>query len=170
MTDAPLRIALVGAGYIADAHAEALHGRTDVTVTAVVDPARARAEALARRWRIPNVLDDQAGLGRDVGVDVAHVLTPPPLHRAAAEPLLRRGIHVFLEKPMAATEADCAALETAADQGGARLRVNHNFVHHPAFARLRKDLARGAIGPARHVDLAYVVPLRQLAARQFGHW
>ena len=103
-------------------------------------------------------------------MDVAHVLTPPALHRATAEPLLRRGIHVLLEKPMAATEADCAALEEAAESGGARLRINHNFVHHPAFARLRRDLARGAIGRLRHVDLAYIVPLRQLAAGQLGHW
>jgi predicted dehydrogenase/nucleoside-diphosphate-sugar epimerase len=165
-----LRIALVGAGCIADVHAAALRCFRDATVTAVVDPSRTRAEALARRWQIPNVLEDQAELGRRIEADVAHVLTPPALHRAVAEPLLRRGVHVLLEKPMAASEADCAALEEAAEQGGARLRVNHNFVHHPAFARLRRDLASGAIGPPRHIDLVYIVPLRQLAARQFGHW
>lgn len=167
-----MRVALLGAGYIADTHAEVLHGLPGTAIVAVVDPARARAEALARRWRVPSVLEDPAALGGGggVAVDVAHVLTPPALHRAAAEPLLRRGIHVLIEKPMAVDEAECEALEEAAERGGARLRVNHNSVHHPAFARLRRDLARGAVGRPRHVELVYIVQLRQLAAGQLGHW
>src|SRR3954454_19452649 len=100
MSRSQLRVALVGAGNIAGTHAEALRCTPSVTLAAVIDPARARAETLAGRWHIPAAFDDPAALGREVEVDVAHVLTPPPLHRATAEPLLRRGIHVLLEKPM----------------------------------------------------------------------
>lgn len=170
MTTRPLRVALIGAGSIADVHAEVLRNLPGAVITAVVDPVRKRAEALARRWQIPVVLDDPAELGRSIEVDAAHILTPPPLHRAASEPLLLRGIHVLIEKPMATSEADCEALEDAADRGGARLRINHNFVHHPAFARLRRDLALGTVGRARYVDITYIVQLRQLAGGQLGHW
>ena len=44
------RIALVGAGYIADVHAEAIAALDGLTVSAVVDPAQGRAQALAKKW------------------------------------------------------------------------------------------------------------------------
>jgi nucleoside-diphosphate-sugar epimerase/predicted dehydrogenase len=50
------------------------------------------------------------------------------------------------------------------------LGVNQNFVFHPAFASLRRAIAAGTYGRARFVDCIYNMPLRQLAARQFGHW
>ena len=168
--DAYARVALVGAGFIADAHAEALTKRSSTSLAAIVDPTSERADALATKWHVPERRADPAALGTDVAVDAAHVLVPPPLHRDVAEPLLARGIDVFLEKPMAETAADCAALEDAARRGGARLGVNLNFVHHPAFARLRARAAAGAVGPLHHVGLDYLVPLRQLAAGQLGHW
>ena len=107
-----LRVGLVGAGFIADIHAEVLRRQPGVSVTAVADPAAARANALADKWGIPDRLTDAADL---IGkVDVAHVLVPPNLHRRVAEPLLQAGLHVLLEKPMAETPADCAALQQAA--------------------------------------------------------
>jgi predicted dehydrogenase/nucleoside-diphosphate-sugar epimerase len=169
-TEAPARVALVGAGFIADVHAEVLTKRSSTSLAVIVDPSIERADALAARWNVPARRADPQALGTELAVDAAHVLVPPPLHRRVAEPLLARGIDVFLEKPMAETAADCAALEDAARQGGARLGVNLNFVHHPAFARLRTRAAAGAVGPPRHVALDYLVPLRQLAAGQLGHW
>lgn len=165
-----MRVALIGAGYIAELHAEALRTLPGTTIVAVADPVTARAEALARRWGITRVLADPGGLGDEVGVDAAHVLAPPALHAVLAEPLLRRGIHVLIEKPMAVSEAECTVLEEAAEQGGARLAVNHNSVHHPAFARLRRDLTTGVVGRTRHVELTYIVQLRQLATGQLSHW
>ena len=142
----------------------------ETQVTAVVDPAFDRAAALARRCRDARALSNPSGLGADVPVDVAHVLTPPATHRAVAEPLLRRGIHVLLEKPMAVSEQDCQALDGAAQTGRAVVAVNHNFIWHPAFARLLADTRRGVVGAVRHVDVQFMPRLRQLATGQLGHW
>ena len=48
--------------------------------------------------------------------------------------------------------------------------MNQNFVHHPAFARVRAMIDAGRLGRPRFVGCTYNVPLRQLGARQFGHW
>ena len=48
--------------------------------------------------------------------------------------------------------------------------VNQNFLHHPAFVRLRDLVAARSLGKPNFVGCIYNVPLRQLAARQFGHW
>ncbi|WP_207479350.1 NAD-dependent epimerase/dehydratase family protein [Arenibaculum pallidiluteum] len=163
-------VALVGAGYIADVHAEALKALPSVRLAAVVDPARGRAEALARRWGIPAVYGSIEELIAAGTCTVAHVLTPPPHHRAPAEALLRAGLDVLVEKPMAETGADCAALQEAARSAGRAVSVNQNFVHHPAHRALKEAVDRGELGPLRHVCVLYNMPLAQLSARQFGHW
>lgn len=165
------RIALIGAGYIADVHAEAITALDGLTVSAVVDPAPGRAQALAKKWGAANVFDSVGALIEDgAACDAAHVLVPPPLHRPVAETLLRAGLPVFLEKPMAETDADCAALEEAAREGKAYLGINQNFVYHPIQQAMKSAIRLGEMGPLRHVTCTYFMPLRQLAARQFGHW
>jgi predicted dehydrogenase/nucleoside-diphosphate-sugar epimerase len=164
------RVALIGAGFIAGVHAEALQSLSGVRVTAVVDPNRDAAQRLARSCEAAQVftsVDD--ALAADA-FDCAHVLVPPPVHRDAALPLLQAGKPVLLEKPLAATGADCAALLDAAAHSGAPIGVNQNFVHHPAFARLHRLVGARALGKPNFVGCVYNVPLRQLAARQFGHW
>ena len=164
------RICLVGAGFIARVHEEALRGLPGCKVTAVVDP---NADAAASLARAAGGAVPYASIAEAIaagGFDRAHVLVPPDLHASTAEPLLRAGIPVLLEKPLAADSAQCDALLAAAAEGGAALGVNQNFVYHPAFARLRAAVASGAIGRPNFVGVVYNVALRQLAARQFGHW
>jgi len=164
------RICLVGAGFIARVHAEALRGLKGCEIIAVVDPNEAAARALAKVAGASATHASVAAALEAGGFDRAHVLVPPDLHAATTEPLLRAGIAVLLEKPLAASTPECQALLLAAQRGGAALGVNQNFVHHPAFARLRATVESGAIGRPNHVGVTYNVPLRQMAARQFGHW
>jgi predicted dehydrogenase/nucleoside-diphosphate-sugar epimerase len=165
------RVLLVGAGNIAAVHAEVLHGMSGVRIAAIVDPNLAAAERLAERWGAPaahrsvtEAICDGAGL------DAAHILVPPDLHRDAALPLLEAGCPVLVEKPLATSRQACDDLLAAAHRSGAMLGVNQNFVFHPAFVQLRREVEAGTYGPPRFVDCIYNVPLRQLAARQFGHW
>ncbi len=164
------QVALIGAGFIADAHLTALSTMSDVRVSAVVDPSASRASSLARRAGEAAVFASVDELIEQAKPDAAHVLTPPPLHRATAEPLLKAGVSVLLEKPMAETAEDCAALIEAAEASGAALRVNHNFVFHPAMVRVREAVASGRYGRIRAVQMRYAAPLRQMTARAFGHW
>jgi nucleoside-diphosphate-sugar epimerase/predicted dehydrogenase len=164
------RICLVGAGFIARVHADALRTLLGHTVVAVVDPNAEAASSLARAVGGAAVFASVEEAIAAGGFERAHVLVPPDLHEAAAAPLLRAGIAVLLEKPLAVDAAQCDALVAAAAEGGAALGVNQNFVHHPAFAKLRAAVEGGAIGRPNFVGVIYNVALRQMAARQFGHW
>ncbi len=64
----------------------------------------------------------------------------------------------------------CARLVAASAASGAAVGVNQNFVHHPAFVRLRRLVDSGALGRPGFVSCVYNVALRQMAARQFTHW
>lgn len=160
------RVCLVGAGAISRAHADALRGHR---ITAVADPNLAAARRLAASVGAQAYASVAEALAAGA-FDRAHVLVPPPLHAQTALPLLEAGKAVLLEKPLAVSSAECAALQDAARRGGAILGVNQNFIYHPAFSRLRALVDERAFGPPRFVSCLYNVPLRQMAARQFGHW
>ncbi len=161
------RVCLVGAGAIAQTHAEALRNVPGVEIAAVVDPNRAAAEALARRHGA-RAWDSAAELLDKDRPGAAHVLVPPDLHGKVALPFVAAGVPVLVEKPLCASGEETRGLIAAAERAGAVLGVNQNFVFHPAFRRLAEAVARS--GPLRAVDCLYNVPLRQMAARQFGHW
>ncbi len=164
------RVALIGAGFIAGVHAEALHSLRGRRITAIVDPRRNSAANLARFCdgaRLFISVDDALA---DDAFDCAHVLVPPPAHRDVAMPILQAGKPVLIEKPLSANGIECAMLLDAAAVSGASIGVNQNFLHHPSFLRLRDLVAGRSLGKPRSVACIYNVPLRQLAARQFGHW
>lgn len=166
----PTPTALVGAGFIAEVHADALRQLPEVRVSAVVDRDEGRARALAARLGAASTFADVEALIAAKACERAHVMVPPDLHRAVAEPLLSAGIDVLLEKPLAASGADCAALNAAAAASGARLAVNQNMVFLPAHLALKRRIADGSLGRLRHLIAVFNVPLRQLGAGQVGHW
>lgn len=164
-------VMLVGAGNIAAVHAEVLRSEPAAHVAVVIDPNLGAAARLAETCGANAAyrsVEDAVAAG--IRPDVAHILVPPDLHADLALPLLEIGCPVLIEKPMATTPTACEDLRAAARRSGAALGVNQNFVFHPAFASLRRAIAVGTYGRARFVDCIYNMPLRQLAARQFGHW
>lgn len=170
-TQGARNVLLVGAGNIAAIHAEVLKGAASTRVAAVVDPNPTAAARLAETCGAGGAYRSiEEALAAGVEADAAHILAPPDLHAQLALPLLEQGCPVLIEKPMATSLAACDTLRTVARRSGAVLGVNQNFVFHPAFASLRRAIAERTYGRARFVDCLYNMPLRQLAARQFGHW
>jgi predicted dehydrogenase/nucleoside-diphosphate-sugar epimerase len=165
----PTRVAVVGAGYIADFHLEVLKGTPDVELTAVCDVDTRRAEAAARKFGAQRAVAHLADLPA-LGIEVAHLAVPPDLHVALTRELLELGIGVFVEKPLALATDDARALAALAEARGLPLGVNHNNVFHPAFRRLLARLEQGEIGRVEHVQVTLSVPLRQLDAGDFTHW
>lgn len=164
------RVCFVGTGSIAHIHAEALAQVPGTVLHAIVEPNDGIGKKFADKWAVPHrftQLADAIGSGE---IDCAHVLVPPPLHRPLAEPLLEAGIPVLVEKPMATSAEDCDALRETAARRATTLGVNQNYIYNPAFARLARHVKDRKLGRVLGVQAIYSMPLRQLAARQFGHW
>ena len=163
------RVAVVGAGFIADFHLEILRATPQVEVVAVCDADLVKAQSSARRHKVPHAVASLAELAA-LKIDVAHVLVPPNLHLAVTRELLELGIGAFVEKPLALSTADARSLTELAEQRDVVLGVNHNAAFHPAFQRLLERLRSGEIGRVEHVRVCLSVPLRQLDAGDFSHW
>src|SRR5439155_22566294 len=122
MRPVPLRLAVVGCGAVTERyHLPAIAASSDVAVAAFVDPVVGRARSFASRWSGGRALSDY----REVAdlADLAIVAAPNHWHEPIAVDLLRRGIHVLVEKPMARTRAECDRMIDAAAEGGAVLAV-----------------------------------------------
>jgi predicted dehydrogenase/nucleoside-diphosphate-sugar epimerase len=169
MAERTTKVAVVGAGFIAEFHLEILRQTPLVELVCVVDGERERARSAARRWGVPHSAASVAELERGA-VDVAHVLVPPAAHAAVARALLERGIGAFVEKPLVLSASEARELAELARARGAVLAVNHNACFHPTFVRLRERVQRGEIGRVEHVRALLSVPLRQLDSGDTSHW
>lgn len=162
-------VVLVGAGNIAHAHAAAIREIPGVSLLGVMDVNPAAARALASAYSASKVFATTEEAIAS-GADAFHVLTPPDLHLRSALPYVQAGKTVLLEKPIGVSVAECDALRSAAQASGAVIGVNQNLIFNPAYVQLKQAVQSGRLGKPLYVDYVYEVPLRQLAARQFGHW
>ena len=109
-----LRVGIIGAGYIASWHADAIRATPDAQLVAVCDPASDAAEALASGYGIRAFTDLDDMIAAEI-CDVVHILTPPNLHRDIAVKCLGAGLHVMVEKPVALSVAEIEDMALAAE-------------------------------------------------------
>ena len=169
-TNRTQRVALLGAGYIADWHALALKSVDGVELVAICDRFVAKAEALARKSGAAKVYASLEEMLSAEKLDAVHILTPPDRHFESARAVLEAGIDVFLEKPMCAVATDCDTLVRLAAERGLRLGVGHNFLFADVYEQLRRDVTVGALGLIDDVVITWHKPLPQAQHGPFETW
>jgi predicted dehydrogenase len=147
-------LALVGCGAIAEWHRMGLASVPALEIRAVVDPVRARAEAMAKKTGAAAFasLADALAAG---GIDAVDAMVPHPLHEPIALEVLRAGKHLLLEKPMATSLDACERILAAARASGRVFMVAENAQYWPDVLLARDLIASGAIGTpiTAHVHL-----------------
>jgi len=166
----PVKVGILGAGYIADWHMKALRQLRSVRVESVCDANLSRAQAFAASHGISAAVGSVEELVRDRRCDTVHVLLPPDLHYSAARQLLEAGAHVYLEKPACVTEQECLNLAEQAWRASGRIGVNHNFLFAPVYERLRADVAGGLLGPISEASIVWNKELGQIRGGPFSGW
>ena len=146
-----VRVGLVGGGYVATYHARALKSLPFVEIVGVADPDEARAKALAAEFGIPRVYPSLAAM-EEARPQVIHVLTPPAYHAALVLEALDMGCHVFVEKPMAESAADCDRMIARAREKGLTLSVNHSARLDPIVLQALEMVRNGACGEVLGAD------------------
>jgi len=164
------RVALLGAGYIADWHARALRSVEGVELVAICDRFQSKAETLAGKFGVPNVYGSLEAMLAAEKLDAIHILTPPNLHFESARTVLEAGVSAFLEKPMCDRASDCDALVQLAEARGLRLGVGHNFLFAEVYEKLRRDLRGGVLGVIDDVTIRWHRVLPQAFYGPFDTW
>ncbi len=155
-----INIAVIGAGFIAETRARcyATVSGYDARIVAVASRSRERAEAYARRYRVPDVLNDHREILARPDVDIVDLCVPNHLHRPTTEEAAAAGKHIVCTKPLTAfdghglpagtdvaavprAEMLRAALEganamvAAAERARVRLMYAENWVYAPPIAK-----------------------------------
>ena len=142
-----LRIALVGAGGVAQRHARVLAGFDDVELVAVadVDPARAAEVAGAVGAAALGSVDEVLERARP---DAVYVCVPPFAHGAIEGAVLAAGLPMFVEKPLAADLPTAERLAAAVADAGVITATGYHWRHLDTLAHLREQVGEGSASPA----------------------
>lgn len=140
-----LRTALIGCGKVGLTHATALASLPRSELVAVCDRTAAGAEAFAARFGVA-AYTDLATMLREARVEAVSVCTPHPLHADAIEVAAAHGVHAIVEKPLAATLADCDRSIDACAAAGVWLGVISQRRWYPPIVRMRAAIEAGKIG------------------------
>jgi myo-inositol 2-dehydrogenase / D-chiro-inositol 1-dehydrogenase len=143
----PMRIGIIGAGWIAQTHLDSIAHVPAAEVAAVADVDLARASRAADKagatpyadWN--RLLDEQGD-----ELDAVVVCTPPQHHREPAVTALEQGLPVYLEKPIARTQADAAAIVEVAERTGVLCAIGYQWHSLAAVERIRAELSGQQLG------------------------
>lgn len=167
---APLRVAIVGTGYIAEFHARAIRAVQGIELVGVCDTNLQSAQSFAADWRINKAFESFETMIQQERLDAVHVLTPPDQHYSVAKSALRSGVSVFLEKPMCTYVSDAEDLLALARDRELPVGVNHNFLFSDGYRILREALRSGALGPLDHISINYFLEIEQIRLGPFDTW
>ncbi|HET7767403.1 MAG TPA: Gfo/Idh/MocA family oxidoreductase [Chloroflexota bacterium] len=142
---APLRIALLGAGYAGRIQLEGWRTVPGVEVVGLWNRTAERAHTLGAELGVP-VFEDVDALITHPDVDAVDVATAFETHRDLALRAAAAGKHVLCQKPLAPTYEESAAIVDGCRRAGVRLMVNENWRWRPWYRAVRRVLDTRALG------------------------
>lgn len=144
-----IRIGVLGAGVIGRLRIATVRANPATSLVAVCDPAPGAAAAVAGDATASTTLDDFLAQEMDAVI----ISSPVHYHAEAAVRAFERGLHVFVEKPMANTVSGCRSMTSAAVAAGRVLAVGFNLRYFPSFRFMRQVIDDGVVGEVDHVRL-----------------
>lgn len=142
-----LRIGILGAGFTGGKHAANLVTLDGVEVAAVCDSDRARAEALCGKVAPDaEIFADHRAMYASGRLDAVYVCLPPFTHTDEVEQAAERGMHVFIEKPIAINSDVAKRMVDAVESAGVVSQVGYMVRYSGAVRKLAALLADGSAG------------------------
>ncbi len=131
------RIAVIGCGHLGKIHARLLAQSNRAELVAVVDPVAAARHDLAEQCQC-QAFENHLDLVDKI--DAAIVAAPTTLHAQLGVPLLDHGVHLLVEKPLAANGVEARQLVNAAERANVVLGTGHVERFNPAFRAARSRI------------------------------
>lgn len=159
----PLRVAIVGAGGIAQRNATETARSGVATIAGVYDVNTKVARQMVKTLG-GTVFTSYEQVLESRDVDAILMSTPHHVHKPMTIAAAEAGKHVMVEKPMATTLADAEEMIRACRKAGVQLTVNYSFRYLPRIRKARELVEAGALG-----DITGV----QIVSHQFkdpGYW
>ncbi len=140
-----LKAAVIGVGSIGQNHARVYREMDGAQLVGVADANASNAAKIGNRLNVPYYSDVEKLL-EEQKPDLVSISVPTSLHFSVGMDMIKRGLHVLVEKPITSTLEQAEELVAAAKKQGVMLAVGHIERFNPAVMELRRRLKEGYAG------------------------
>ncbi len=140
-----LRVGVIGVGAMGRNHVRVFSEINDVELVAVSDPNKETLNHIIAKYPCKGYLHFQDMLNKE-DLDAVSIAVPTKLHLSVAKAFLEAGIHVLVEKPIAASVEEAEELVTKANENDRVLMVGHIERYNPAIRKLEELIRKGDLG------------------------
>jgi len=154
------KIGIIGLGFMGGTHSAAyqqLQGLLDVTVTAVADLNKEKADKIAAQWGAKAYYSAQELIDH-ADVDTVDICLPTYLHYEYASQAITKGYHVFVEKPLCLHSKDAYALVKLAEEKGVFSQVGQCIRFWTEYEYLKSVIDDGRYGKVKHIKFRRLSP------------
>ena len=150
---------IIGLGWFGEWHAAALAGLGNVETYTLCTRTEPRLKDLGGKFDVKHLYTDCDEMLADPELEAVSITTMWDQHAAPALAAIKAGKHVFLEKPMASTVADCRAIVGAARDSDKHFMVGHIVRFQPRYAAAKREIEAGNIGDVISIYARRNVPV-----------
>ena len=147
-----ISVGVVGCGYWGPNLIRNLSNMPNCTLRAVCDRSIERLNHMTSLYPGVEGTTEFDHMLNGMNIDAVVVATPVKYHYPLAKAALLAGKHVFIEKPMASSVAQCEELIELADEKGLTLMVGHTFLYSEPVRKICEIIESGAIGDIRYIN------------------
>ena len=140
-----VRVGFVGCGGMARGHMKTLAEMNDAKMVAFCDVQKDRAESAATEYKGTAYTDHREMLERE-DLQALYTVVPPGAHTDAEIMAAKKGIHLFIEKPVAATLGKAREIEAAIRASGVVSSVGYHWRYQDSTAVAKEKLANRTVG------------------------
>ena len=163
-----IKLAIAGTGSMANQHADNFGNIRGVKIVACCDIVKKKAQDFAKTHGIANYYTDFDQMLKAESLDAVSIVVSDKFHAPLATAAIKKGLHVFCEKPLATTVADAKKMVKAAKKIGVINMINFVYRKSPALQRASQMIAAGEIGKLRHVEAHHLQSW--LVGKHWGDW
>ncbi len=165
---APVRLAIIGTGGMANNHAKRFAAIPGVQLVAACDVDKTRVDAFCAAHGIPAAYTDVATMLKQAACDAVTIVTPDAFHASLSIQALKAGKHVLCEKPLGLDHTETKRMVAAAKKAGTVAMVNFSYRDWSALQAVAARVHAGEIGELRHVEASYLQTW--LTSPIWGEW
>lgn len=150
-----LKVGIIGAGWIADAHIQQYKKMPDVEIVAGADLVEGKAEKFFKKWEVEGVRcysDHKSMLDAETDLDAVSICTYNATHAECAIYALNKGVNVLLEKPMCVTTEEAADIMRAEKKSGKILSIGFQPRLDPNMIKVKDIVQSGVLGEIYYIQ------------------
>ncbi|MGH2553546.1 MAG: Gfo/Idh/MocA family protein, partial [Chitinophagaceae bacterium] len=132
-----LKIGIFGVGHLGKYHLNNWKEIPGIEIAGFFDPDDATSKIVSEKYQIPRFIDAEALMD---ACDAIDIVTPTQFHFELCEKAIKKGKHVFVEKPLAHTMQEARQLVKLVVESGIRCQVGHVERFNPAFLAIKNML------------------------------